>query len=58
MVTNFDERNFPKLAGGAISTDLIVDNFVSELLSNTQNLTKDLLDLFALKLSRATKLPM
>ena len=58
VINNYDQTNFPNIGGGGIITELILNNFANAVLTNTRDLTTDILDLFVIKLSRATKLPM
>ena len=58
MVSNHDQKRFPPVGNGCIITELILNNFISDILVNTRNLTTDILNLFVLKLSRSTKIPM
>jgi hypothetical protein len=59
MVTNHDTSNFPLVAGGGIDSNLIVNNFVNDVLLNTTSLITDLLNLFVTKLTHhRSKLPM
>ena len=59
MVNNYDPKNFPTVARGAIISELVLNNFVNTVLTNTRSMTTDILDLFAIKLTRSgTKLPM
>jgi hypothetical protein len=59
VVTNLDTKNFPILPGGRIISELVVSNFTNTIITNTQLISTDIINLFERKLSHgATKLPM
>ena len=58
VVTNRDTANFKPISGSKIIDELVLNKFTNEILVQTRRLTTDILDLFVIKLSRATKLPM
>ncbi len=59
IVKVFDANNFPNSSGFGISTELILNTFVQNILSNSVSITSNFLNLFASKISHhMRKLPI